>query len=245
MSLMPPLIDSSSSERARELLRAARADRPRASAAQRTLAALGVAGTAATATGAALAASGAQASAGSALGAVSLPMLAAKWVLVGTLGGLALASSATLTFSSHEVAPSAQAPAAPPRAASEPAAALNPQPLPPSAPPTVEPATEPGQPTEIAAPTLLPAGNGVSGSKQAEPPPAPLAAPADATFEPPEQSQLLRDIALLDDARRALKAGNGAQALALVARYEAERHSHVLDREAELLRQRALAASRK
>jgi hypothetical protein len=243
--LLKPLIDSSSSERARELLRAARADRPRSTAAQRTLAALGVAGTTTAVATAAL--GSAAAPAGSALGvggAVSLPAMAAKWVLVGTIGGLALASSATLAFSQREPAPAGHAVpftpsakqsrttpvVAPARATDEPPAPSEPE---------VEPAPiAPVHEAAAAAPRSAPAAS----AGRVEPERAPFAAPSQAAFEAPEQSRLLRDIALLDAARRALKAGNAPQASALLGRYDTDRQTHVLDREAQLLRIDVLVA---
>lgn len=246
MSLLKPLIDSSSSDRARELLRAARADRPRGAAAQRTLAALGVAGTTTAVTTVALG-SAAAAPAGSTLGlggAVSLPAIAAKWVLVGTLGGLALASGATLAFSKREPTPTAHAAPFTPSAKQRPttvvaAPAQASDTLPAPSEPEAEPApVEPVHEAAAAAPRVVPAAS----AGKVEPEHAPFTAPSQAAFEAPEQSRLLRDIALLDAARRALKAGNAPQASALLSRYDTERQTHVLDREAQLLRIDVLVA---
>lgn len=69
------------------------------------------------------------------------------------------------------------------------------------------------------------------------------AVPSQAAFETPEHSKLLRDVALLDRARSALRAGNAARALTELNRYDAERETHILDREAQLLRIEALVQS--
>jgi hypothetical protein len=244
MTSLPPLIESSSSERARELLQAARADRPRSSAAQRTLAALGVVGSTATAAGAALGSAGAHAGASVTASAVAgLPLVAVKWLVVGTLSGLALASGATLVFSGREAVDATHpatvaAPASsrqgtqpePPYTAPAPTAALA------EAEPATERAEAPAPPLKASKPSsATPKGDSA----------APLAAPSQAAFEAPEQSKLLHDVALLDDVRHALQAGDSARALSLVARYEQERQTHVLDREAEVLRQRALTLGSK
>jgi hypothetical protein len=234
MTLLPPLVESSSSERARQLLRAARADGPRSGAAGRALSALGVAGTAATAAGvagASVGASGAGVVAGS---AASLPMIAAKWLLVGTLSGLALASSATFVFSKHEPArtptPQLVAPReSPPTGAANAARAETDSASADAAP----------QAAAVKAPKTTAS---VVASTGAAATPEPFAAPSQGAFESPEQSKLLRDVALLDDARRALKAGDTARALTLITRYDTERQTHVLDREAQLLRIDVLVA---
>ena len=230
MSTLPPLVESSSSDRARLLLRAARADGPRPGAASRTLTALGVAGT--TAKVALAAGSSAGSATGIATsGAASLPMIAAKWLVVGMLGGGVLASGARWAFS--ERAPDAvhaQAAAVPSVNTTTPLApARAPGPLEPVTDAAAPVASAPAKITTIAAP---------SASSQSAP--TPFAAPSQAAFESPEQSKLLHDVALLDDVRRALKSGNTAEGRALLARYENERQTHVLDREAELLRVRAL-----
>lgn len=247
MTSLPPLIDSSSSERGRELLRAARADGPRSSAAQRTLAALGVVGSTATAAGAALGSAGAHAGAAAATaGTVAgLPLVAVKWLLVGTLSGLALASGATFAFSQREAASSAQplvaAPLAPAPRKAEPA------------PHGAEPSTPAATETDAAAPAAeAPAApiRAVAKASTGSATPqvdtvVPSTAPSQATFDAPEQSKLLHDVALLDDVRHALQGGDAARALSLVARYEQERQTHVLDREADILRERALAFGNK
>lgn len=246
MTTLPPLIESSSSERARELLRAARADGPRSSAAQRTLAALGVVGSTTAAAGAALGSAGAHAGvaiAGSAAGAAGLPLMAVKWLVVGTLSGLALASGATLAFSDRDSASSGRpaavaAPAPTPRQATpgEPSTSA-----PPTAPAEAEPAVPEPQAPAPPAKATKPSASSVTPSAEA----TPLTAPSQAAFETPEQSKLLHDVALLDDVRHALQAGDAAQALSLVSRYEQQRQTHVLDREAEVLRQRAHALGSK
>jgi hypothetical protein len=164
------------------------------------------------------------------LGAASLPMIAAKWLLVGTLGGIALASGATVVFSDHQAKPvvATQRPVAPHE--SPVAAAANGDARPAvdgsSADTTQEPAA--AKPAKPSASVIASAGDAAA--------PAPFTAPSQAAFASPEQSKLLRDVALLDDARHALKAGDTARALTLIGRYDTERQTHILDREAQLLR---------
>lgn len=237
MSTLPPLVESSSSARARLLLRAARADGPGPSAASRTLRALGVVGTTAKV---ALAAGGAAAPAGAIVtgaGASSLAMIAAKWVLVGMLGGTALASGAALVFSEEPAAPAAPpistVTAAPANAAPAAAAAAE---------QNLDGSTAAPAPATSATPKSPRASANLLSSASSPTETAPVAAPSQAAFESPEQSRLLHDIALLDDARRALRSGNATQAKAALQRYENERLSHVLDREAQLLRIDVLTA---
>lgn len=230
MSMLPPLVESSSSERARLLLRAARADGPRPGAAGRTLSALGVVGSTAKmalAAGAVAPTAGAAAGAGSS----SLAMIAAKWVLVGTLSGGALASGAAFVFPEPEPMMPAPAAAAPSLVSATPAPAPVAVALPtPDTAATPAPASSAPKPPSPSAPS--------NGKASSEPGTAPLAAPSQAAFESPEQSKLLHDIALLDDARRALRAGNAAQAKTALERYEHERLTRVLDREAQVMRDR-------
>jgi hypothetical protein len=233
MSTLPPLVDSSSSDRARLLLRTARADGPRPGAAGRALTALGVAGTAATAAGAAGAtAAAASSQLGAGLGAASLPMIAAKWLLVGTLGGIALASGATVVFSDHQAKPlvAKQQPAIPHESPVTPAANGDARPFVEGS--SAETAKEPAV-VKPAKPSASVIGSASTGDEAT---PAPFTAPSQAAFASPEQSKLLRDVALLDDARHALKAGDTARALTLIGRYDTERQTHILDREAQLLR---------
>lgn len=236
MSTLPPLVESSASARARLLLRAARTDGPRPGAAGRTLTALGVVGTTAKvalAAGAVAPAAGITAGAGSS----SLAMIASKWMLVGTLGGGALASSAAFVFSEPQPVPAATAPsavAAPPtNAIPAPAASSAREHDLVRAPPPNSVGSAARKPPSAATPS--------GSSANSEPDTAPLAAPSQAAFESPEQSKLLHDLALLDDARRALRAGNASQAKAALERYEHERLTHVLDREAQVMRDRLRA----
>jgi hypothetical protein len=222
MKQLPPLIEASESDHGRKLLRAARADRPSRGAAGRALTALGVTSAATAAASTAAATTTAAAAGGS---AASLPLLAAKWLLVGALGGGMLASGASLLVSkpsgnelpSRPLLPASSAPAAAPSSREAK-----------SAPAAVE--------VDVAAPTV-----GKTPKPSAATPgvgeraPDPFAAPSQAAFAGPEQSKLLRDVALLDAARRALREGDTAQALSLVSRYDTERETHVLDREARLL----------
>lgn len=245
MKNLTPLIESSSSARGRELLRAARADGPRPGSSQRTLVALGVAaGTSAAAASAA--ASSAQVGMGKAAGmaSASLPTLAAKWLLVGTLGGLALASGAQLVM--PEATPSAR----PTRGAEG-----SHVPVSERARPTVTPRLVPTAEAVAAAPAAnaepalgvlrtpdrqasAPARLSASLNGALQPP----TAPSQATFDTPEH-KLLHDVALLDAARRALRSGDAGSALSELDRYAQARLTHTLDQEAQLLRIDALLAS--
>jgi hypothetical protein len=228
MKQLAPLIESSESDHGRKLLRAARADRPSRGAAGRALAAMGVTSAATAAAG--VASAGTAASAASA-GLVSLPLLAAKWLVVGALGGGLLASGASLLVSkppakelqSPPSRPVASASVAAPSASAREAKSL---PV----------ANENENESDVAAPAMVgktaKPSAAASGDERAPPP---FASPSQAAFAGPEQSKLLRDVALLDAARRALRESDTAQASELLNRYDSERETHVLDREARLL----------
>jgi hypothetical protein len=249
MKDLTPLIESSSSARGRELLRAARADGPRPGSSQRALVALGVAAgtSAATASAAAAAAaSSAKVGVGGAVGmaSASLPTLAAKWLLVGTLGGLALASGAQLVVS--EARPSARptrgAEGSHAPASERARSTVAPQLVPSGEAATVAPAAN-AEPAlgvlrapdrQASAPARL--GASLNGALQ------PPTAPSQAAFDTPEH-KLLHDVALLDAARRALRSGDAGAALGQLDRYEQARQTHTLDQEAQLLRIDALLSS--
>jgi hypothetical protein len=199
---------------AAELLRASGDEQPDDAGLQRTLAALGVAGAlltatsaagAATAAGGAMAAGGAGAtaagslSAGASAGKAVTAALLAKWVGVGVVGGVGLASAAAFV-TAPIVAPS------PPVAV--------------SARPVVVPAVESAKSPALSgpAPSLPPE------PTVASPTPAPrVSAPAPAT-EPALDvgAPLAAEVAFVDRARALLSSGRSEQGLAELARYERE-----------------------
>ena len=231
MTVLRPLIESSDSEHGRKLLGAARADRPSRGSAGRALAALGVTGAATATAGVASATSAAAGVASSS--AASLPLIAAKWLVVGALGGGLFASGASLVFSHSNVEkpePRAVAPAAS-VATPVPQTAAH---LPPGTTPVTTVTPFANKPLRVTPP---------ASSSSSEPASEPFAAPSQGAFAGAEQSKLLRDVALLDAARRAWRRNDRAEASRLLARYDAERETHVLDHEAGLLR--ALLSERK
>lgn len=144
-----------------------------------------------------------------------------KWLGVGLLLGSAVVSPLALRSTSPEAAREPASHAAPPEPVpAPPRLALAAQPT-----PSAEPA-----PRRRAPPAPAPA-----------PPPAPAAEPEAATakFDAPPPSALEAEIATLDAARRALKGGDPAAALATLERAPAR----ALAAEASLLRVQALVAA--
>jgi hypothetical protein len=217
------LLETSPHPLTRELLGAALEDAPAASAAPRVAVALGlslgVAGSPALAASAV--APGALASSGAPLGLVAV----AKWLGMGLVagavvsGGAAVAGRTVLAPASPAVAvtlaPRVEAPrTAPVRAERERATA----------------ATAP-RPDETARPST-------DARRAVKAPPAP-SGPAVAAL-PEQASALAHEVARIDEARVSLRGGNALAALAALARYDEERQTRVLDREAAVLRIEAL-----
>lgn len=212
------LLESSQNAGVRELLGAGLIERPRPAALRSTALALGISSSVVAASTTASAAAVTSA-------APSLALIAAKWVALGTLGGVALAGSASLV--SDWSAPRAPV-TAPQRVRSTSAA-------------TAAPVTVSASPIVEAAPEIV-----------TPPSPKPIGAkPASITTTPsgpasaslPAAQSLSREIALIDGSRRALGAGNAAAALQQLDEYASLARTGTLDREAQLLRIDALSQS--
>jgi hypothetical protein len=203
----PERISKRASGLAAQLLRAGADEQPSEVSVERTLAALGVSAAALTTTTAAAAAGGAQlssATAASAGGAKAATLtLLAKWVGVGVVGGIGLASVATVATAPKSAEPAAQASVVVAPAVSAAAKKLAPAPQPSAA---VVAAEEP--PVDVA-PT------------PAAPHVAPSAAPAVAP-EPVLEvgTPLAAEVAYVDRARALVASGQSAQGLALLRGYE-------------------------
>jgi hypothetical protein len=230
MTKLNRLLHESQSSRTRALLRAGVAETSPDGFSERLLAGVGAAlaasaissaAAASLATGAKLGSTVTSAAVGSVGAAPSLALVAAKWVAVGVLGGGILAAGADFALSPQrepERAPQA-ANANAPRATRPEARAAAPL-----------PATEPTPPSS-AQPTP-------SNSS------APTAAPGNTASVAPSAStgagQLGREVELIERVRRALSAGNTSLALSELTAYQRIASTGVLDREARVLRIRAL-----
>jgi hypothetical protein len=213
------LLETSPQSLTRELLGAALEDAPTPSAAPRVAAALGLSlGVAATpALAASSVASTALASGATPVGVAAV----AKWLGMGLLAGAVVGGGATvarrtvLAPTNPEVAvtpgPRAEAPKATPMPMERD-----------SVPVTTAPSQdEPARPSTDA-PRV------VTGQLT-------TSAPAVATL-PDQASALAHEVARIDEARVALRSGRPTAALTALARYDEERQTHVLDREAAVLR---------
>lgn len=237
------LLESSQNPAARELLRAGLRERPRSSALRAAALSVGVSSSALFASTSATAAAGPAV----ALAAPSLSLVAAKWLAIGTLGGLALAGGATAV--SDLTTPPDVSPA--PRAVSHRTAftdrgtgaeaALVDAPSPPAVRGGASRLGGDGDAArDVAAPAkAVPARS----AKRAAAPAvsAAPAAPASATL--PTAHSLSREIALIDGARRDLGGGDASRALQKLNEYESLARTGTLDREAQLLRIDALSQS--
>jgi hypothetical protein len=221
MNDLDRLHDSSPNARTRALLLAGEAERPADDFTKRLLVGVAAA-SAATVTHAAAAAGGAKLGSvvqgvAASSGAPSLALVAAKWVAVGVLGGGILAAGAERVFSptpAETIAPSHVETRAVPTTAVL---------MPPTAPDTAVLAP----PTESAAPPIA----GAAERRSEAVLPSSAAAPS---------GPLGREVQIIDDARRALAAGNTARALAELDGYDKIASTGALDREARVLRIQAL-----
>lgn len=212
------LLDSAKNAHARALLRAGVEDGPKPEALRAAALSLGVGASLTLASTATATVVGTAAAA-----APSLPLIAAKWIAIGALGGLALASggSAVSNWGRPQQAPIVVSPQPPsvvvvaapdvPRAVSLPA------------PPLVD-AQNSALPPKPALPASPPRAANVASSA-----PAPLARP-----------DLAREVRQIDGARARLAAGDAHGARALLDEYAAAVRTGTLDREAQLLRIDAL-----
>jgi hypothetical protein len=204
----PERISKRSSGLAAELLRAGVDEQPSEVSVERTLAALGVSGAVLTTTTAAAAAGGAQLSSATAVSAggakAATLTLLAKWVGVGVVGGIGLASVATVATAPNSAEPAAHASVVVAPAVSVAAKKPPPAPQPSTA---VVAAEEP--PVDVAP------------SPAVAPHVAPSAAPGVAP-EPVLEvgTPLAAEVAYVDRARALVASGQSAQGLALLRGYE-------------------------
>jgi hypothetical protein len=224
------LVETSPHALTRELLNTGLEDSPPASAAPRVAAALGLSASIAAVGVPALGAGSAVVAGASPLGVAAV----VKWLGMGLLAGTVVSGGAALTRRS-----------APPPARSV-AATTTPSPA--AATPLERRAGRDGvQRTEAGAP--------VAATPPAPPAPLALAVPPGGArvhsarnepavaAVPSAASALAYEVARIDEARVALRGGNALAALAALARYDEERQTRVLDREAAVLRIEALRSA--
>jgi hypothetical protein len=229
------LLDSSRNPRSRELLRAHLEDRPSPTARRAAALALGI-GASVTVTASASATGAAASATASALAAPSLGLIAAKWIAIGTLGGVALAGGASAISTSGQPAitearSGVVLPAVEPAVAPEPAPSFTARGAhePPSEAQRVVALPEPRTPSDSA---VKVSSRAVSSSRIATA--VAPALPASATL--PEARGLAQEVAEIDAARRALAGGDATLALRHLDAYSALARTGTLDREAQLLR---------
>ncbi len=230
MTELDRLLESSRSARTRALLRAGRTETSPDGFSERLLVGLGAAtataavtssASASLATGAKLsgAVGGAAVSSG---GAQGLALVAAKWVAAGVLGGTVLAAGANVALSPKK-AKSVGAPAA---AKATRARASS---------------SEPKEAAQHSATALAPPAAEAEPLPSGEPIAVLGAGSAAATrLSNRDAGPLGREVEIIDRVRKALSAGNTARALSELDAYERIATTNVLDREARVLRIRAL-----
>jgi hypothetical protein len=238
------LLDSTRNAAVRELLQAGVRERPRPSALHATALAVGVSLSVVTASTTATAAAGGATAA--ALVTPSLTLLAAKWLVLGTLGGLALAAGATFASelaTSADESPSASAARGEAAATSvrqRPNAPQNTTALHSARAAAAVPRTEGSKDPIVAlAVPSRPASVGKPSAQTATS--AGRATPASASL--PALQSLSREVAMIDGARRSLASADAAGALRQLDEYSAVMRTGTLDREAQLLRIDALTQS--
>jgi hypothetical protein len=213
------LLETSPQSLTRELLGAAMEDAPSPSAAPRVAAALGLSlGVAATpALAVSSVASGALASGGAPLGLVVMAKWLGMGLVAGTMvGGGATVARRTVRTSTDPVVAATSRPRA--EASHVPTARTERDTL---------PVTTAAHPDEAARPST-----DAPGVTKRTPPPSSQAV---ATL-PSQTSALAHEVARIDEARVALRGGHPSAALKALARYDEERQTRVLDREAAVLR---------
>jgi hypothetical protein len=224
MTDLERLLDESPSPRSRALLRAGRAETAPAGFSERLLLSVGAAaaaGAAATGVAASISTSaklgaGVSGTASGAIGSASLALVATKWVAVGVLGGGILGAGVELAFAPRGAKSSA------PRSTSVSVA----KPVASSA--NAE-AHADATVVEREAPSLV-----VASSRSAQ-----IATPASASSTT-RSRQLGREVEVIDRVRRALASDNSALALSELDSFARIATTGVLDREARVLRIRAL-----
>lgn len=235
MTAPPRLLESSQNPAARELLRAGLAERPRPSALRAAALAVGVSSTVVAASTTATAAPGTV----TVLATPSLTMVAAKWLAVGTLSGLALAGTASVVskvaspgatlLTTHSVRQEGAVTQVDGRAVTPGIPATDGEESPARNGPTRSLPV-------VAAPTKP-----IAASKAAAPTKEPTTPAAPASASLPAAASLSREIALIDGARRSLAGGDLSGALQRLDDYMGLLRTGTLDREAQLLRIDALS----
>lgn len=234
------LLESSQNPAARELLRAAARERPRSAALRATALAVGVSSSVVATSATATAAAGVGTAA---LATPSLTLVAAKWLVVGTLGGFALAGTATIA---SDVATSGRTAGEPVRyvpavrsaAAESETARTRPSESDAVTPSRTEAETESDAGVAVAAPTKP-----ASSTKLAAEATKISAPTAPASGSLPAAPSLSREIASIDGARLRLRSGDASGALQKLDEYAALVRTGTLEREAQLLRVDALTQS--
>jgi len=231
MSAPTRLLDSNRNPAARALLEIARSDRSAPGSARRTAKALGLSAGAlasvSAASGVASATSGAASTVAAAHVAPSLFATAAQWLALGLLGGVTVVGGASfVTSSAPPVARVALARSA--HVALTSSERVAPEPMPPA---VVNVPSEAKSPSARVASVTSSAGvlgrtvSALPGSSEAA------------------SGRLAREVALIDDARRALMAGNAQHSLAVLDAYAELDTTGTLNREARVLRIDALLAA--
>jgi hypothetical protein len=210
MNHPPRLIEQGADRFELAALRAAEVDVGSARALRRALAAIGA--TAALAT---------PATAAAVLGKGAVALLVVKWVAVGAVAGATCAVAANAVQAGRH-----------PSASEAPAVLRTRPPEPEPAASSSEPAIAPSA-TEVA--PAAPSSARVVAVRAFEPTPAAVASSGPGTAQ-----RLSREIALLDQARAALKRGDGAAALAALDQRQAEVGAGLLEPEATVTRVEAL-----
>jgi hypothetical protein len=225
-------VEDGASESVRELLSAAREERPAEAGMQRTLVALGLGSAVATTASHAAGSAGAATLAKSATGAGTLAVVT-KWGAIGALG-------AVTTFGAVQVAskivepPSAPAVVVPSNAMKSLDSRKASEPSPPSAAETPpEPNTEPAtiEPSVPAAAVRPPKGVVAA---------APERTPAEQTQTAVEAERMLEEVRAIDRARSALARGDGRGTLAALDSYRSGFSERRFEPEALYLRMEAL-----
>ena len=222
------LLDSEHNPAARALLEAGLPDAPSGDAARRSALALGLSASALAtvvsgSAGAAL--GGVGVGLGAPAGASSLLLVAGQWLAVGVVAGIGLASgaiwlSAPVKPTQTQVVSAPASPAERPRSAR----AASPAALPASSGPAraaapIEDGLSLARALPVRATPVLPAGPALAAD-----------------------DRLAREVALIDEARRALGVGNAPRALRTLDEYDVAAQTGTLDREARILRIDALVA---
>jgi hypothetical protein len=224
-------VEDGASESVRELLSAAREERPAEAGVQRTLVALGLGSAVATTASHAAGSAGAATLAKGAAGATTLAVVT-KWGAIGAL--CAVTTFGAVQVASKALAPSAVATSVAPSSATEKARSMGakaPQPV-----TATEATPEPNTELEVSTPS-----SPAAAARSAKVPAAAAERP------PPEQAQtaaeaerMLEEVRAIDRARSALARGDGRATLAALESYRSGFSERRFEPEALYLRMEAL-----